>query len=214
MIKAVVFDMDGVIVDDIKCDFSCWKRALCRSGVNLSLGEYKRFSGMTAKQIFRKYIEDISDDDTIVLEGEKDKYFVECLKKGGVTMTRGLISFLNLLLDNSIAISLATAASKKKANSILEHFSIDSYFQVIVTGDDVSTGKPDPQIFLKASAILGMSPQECVVVEDAPNGVRAAKKGGMKCIAITTTHKAEELAEADKIINTFAELTFLTLSQL
>jgi|GEM_PF-5263490 hypothetical protein len=72
----------------------------------------------------------------------------------------------------------------------------------------------DPQIFLKASIMLGLRPEECVVIEDAPNGIRAAKKGNMKCIAITTTHKAEELTEADMIINAFTELTFPTLQRL
>lgn len=214
MAKSIIFDMDGVVVNSIECDFSSWKKVLQRFGKDLSFDEYKRFSGMKAKQIFRQYGEDVTDDSAILLENEKDDYFAECLKKGSVTIPRGLISLLDLLLDNMIDVSLATAASRKKVDSVLEYFGIASYFRVIITGDDVSAGKPDPQIFLKASTMLGLRPEECVVIEDAPNGIRAAKKGNMKCIAITATHKAEELTEADMIINAFTELTFPTLQRL
>ena len=214
MIKAVILDMDGVVIDSIRCDFLAWKRIFSRFEIELSFGEYKKFSGMKAWEILRQYVKNISEHEANILEGKREKYFSECLKRGGVMIMSGTQSFLNLLVQNGIHISLATAATRNKVADILKHFNIESYFRVIVTGDDVSRGKPDPETFLKVAEILNVRPEECVVIEDAPNGIMAAKNSNMKCIAITTTHAYKELTEADKIIDSFTELTLSTLRQL
>ena len=122
-------------------------------------------------------------------------------------MTTGLVDFLKEAKGN-VGLAIATSASQVKVDGILDYLDFRAYFEVIITADQVANGKPDPGIFLKAAASLGVWSAECVVFEDAVNGVKAAKSGGMKCVAITTTHTREELtdAKADMVIDSFSEI--------
>ncbi len=121
---------------------------------------------------------------------------------------------LESLIQNNLKTALATAAVKDKVRVVLEITGLNKYFSVVVTADEVSKGKPDPETFLKAAGKLSCKPEECVVIEDATNGIRAAKNANMKCIAITTTHHRAELEEADKTVESFAELTAETIKNL
>ena len=206
MIKAVIFDMDGVVADSTKCDFTAWRMIFSEFGSDLSFDTYKSFLGMKGIEIAKRYFPDISDDKAAGLQNKKEVYFIDCIEKEGLTATKGLVSFLDLIQKHNYHIALATAAIRDKAEAVLACLNLRSYFNVIVTSDDVSKGKPDPEMFLKAGTKLNAQPQECVVIEDAPNGVEAAKSGGMRCVAITTTHDNAELKEADLIIDSFDHL--------
>ncbi len=208
MIKAVIFDMDGVVVDSTSYDFAAWKRLFSEFGLELSFATYKSFLGMLGRDIVKKLMNrELTKNEAKTFEDKKEQYFIEAVGKGDLKAIDGLLKFLDELVKANYELALATAGSRMKVAAVLKKLNLEKYFGVIVTADDVIRGKPSPDIFLKAAEGLKYSPAECIVIEDAPNGVAAAKAAGMKCIAITTTHEGDELKSADKIIGSFDELT-------
>jgi HAD superfamily hydrolase (TIGR01509 family) len=155
----------------------------------------------------KKYIKpDAREEEAASLTRRKEEYFIEEIKKTKIKPTKGIERFLNDLKVNGIKMGIGTAAMKFKTNAILEELDLKHYFDVIVSAEEVKKGKPDPETYLKAVEMLDLKINECFVIEDAPNGIEAAKAGDIKCIAITTTHEKSELGRADKIIDSFDEL--------
>lgn len=199
--------MDGVLTDNKEQDFTAWKRVFADFGIDLSFDGYKAFTGMKGEEIIKKYIKPkAGDEEATTLTRRKEEYFIEEIKKTKIEPTEGVIKFLNDLKSNNIKMGIGTAAMEFKAYAILEELGIKSFFDVLVSADKVKKGKPDPETYLKVAEELNLSPEECIVIEDAPNGIEAAKNGGIKCIAIATTHEKSELKQADKIIDSFDEL--------
>lgn len=205
MIKAVIFDSDGVVVDTTQYDYDAWKKTLSEYGIDLSFPEYKVFLGMKGTEVVKKYLPHFSEDSALAIQNKKEDYLVSLVQRKGVQMIDGALDFIKKLKSKKIRIALATASPVKKLDAIMSALQIRNRFDAIVTADDVSKGKPNPEIFLKAAKKLGVSPRESIVIEDAPNGVEAAKSGGFTCVAITTTHQQKELRGADHIIDSFSD---------
>lgn len=215
MIKGVIFDMDGVITDNKEQDFTAWKRVFADFNLNLTFDGYKSFTGMKGEDIVKKYIvPGVDDKKASDLTIRKENYFIEEIKKTKIEPTVGIVRFLNDLQKNGIKMGIGTAAMEFKAEAILEELKFRQFFEVVISGEKVERGKPYPDTYLMAAKELGLKPEECVVIEDAPNGIEAAKRGGIKCIAILTTHKESEVAQADMIINLFDELNISELYNL
>lgn len=215
MIKAVIFDMDGTIIDTtVTHDFPIWKELLGEYGVDLSFLLFQSVLGKKAEEIYKHFIPTITDEQIKQSLDKRYRILAKSLEEKGLDLSPGLIAFLELLKKHDIKTALATGAGKEKVALIAKHFPLQKYFPVIVTSDEVARGKPHPDIFLKATEKLGIKPKDCIVMEDANNGIEAAHKAGMKAIAITTTHKREDLQDADKIIDSFNELTFEDIQSL
>ena len=142
---------------------------------------------------------------------KKLKYFTEIISQNGIQPVPFAVKLLQQLQQYDLKIALATSSRRKKMKMVLKLTGLLPYFEVIVTGEEVSRSKPAPDIFLMAAKKLDLTPIECLVIEDAINGIKAAKNAGMKCIAITTTHSAEMLQEADLIIDTYEAVNFQDL---
>lgn len=206
-IKGVIFDMDGVITDNKEQDFTAWKRVFADFGFNLTIKEYESFTGMKGEEIVCKYIKsDATEEEASSLTRRKEEYFIDEIQKTKIEATKGIETFLKDLKINNIKTGIGTAAMEFKANVILEELGLKNFFNIIVCAEKVKKGKPDPETYLKAAEELNLKPEECIVIEDAPNGIEAAKNAGIKCIAILTTHKESELGRADRIIRSFDEL--------
>ncbi|MFA5432346.1 MAG: HAD family phosphatase [Candidatus Paceibacterota bacterium] len=206
MIKGIIFDMDGVLTDNKEQDFTAWKRLFADFGLDLNFEGYKSFTGMKGEAIVLKYIRpEAKGDEATILTRRKEEYFIEEIKKIKIEPTKGVERLLNDLKKNNIKMGIGTAAMEFKANAILEELGIKDFFEILVSAEKVKNGKPDPETYLKVAEYLNLKPEECIVIEDAPNGIEAAKNGGIKCIAITTTHEDSELRKADKIIDSFDE---------
>lgn len=215
MVKAVLFDMDGVVADTTKLDFEVWQRIFLDFGKKLSLKGYKALFGMKAREVAKKLVNPkFSNEEAQAIETKKEHDVATAIKTHGLKPMPGLKDFLDGLLENNYKIALATAATKERAAAVLKELKLEDYFQEIVTADDVTRGKPSPDIFLKAAEKLNCPSKDCLVIEDAPNGINAARAAGMKVIAIATTHKRHELQAADKVISTFSELTIGELEAL
>jgi beta-phosphoglucomutase len=215
MIKGIIFDMDGVITDNGEQDFFAWKSLFADFNLDLTIEGYKSFTGMKGEEIVKKYVKpEASEEEASLLTRRKEDYFIKKIKETKIEPTKGIEKFLKDLKQNGVKMGIGTAAMEFKAYAILEELGLRDFFEVLVSAERVKKGKPDPETYLKVAEYLNLKPEECVVIEDAPNGIRAAKNGGIKCIAIVTTHKESELQEADKIIHSFDELVVSELVNL
>lgn len=213
MLHAIIFDMDDVILSSKPFDFPAWKRIFDDFGQGLTIEKYKSFLGMKNAEIIKKFFPFVKEDDIPGIQTKKELHFIELIKENGVSMTSGLVDFLNSV-KGEVGLAIATSAPMIKVDGILNYLDLRKYFEIIITADQVSKGKPYPDLFLKAAKKLKTKAKDCVVIEDAPNGIKAAKAGGMKCVAITTTHAREELKDADLIIDDFSEINLDKLKKL
>lgn len=198
--RAVLFDMDGVVVDSIEPDYAAWERIFAEHGKTLTFDIYKAFSGMKGRAIAMRYL-DIPADESTAVETRKEEYFIENARH--LTPLAGVERLISHLRERGVKIALVTASNTAKAKAMLGILKLS--FDALVTADDTEKGKPDPAPFLLGAQRVGVPPAECIVIEDAPNGLLAARRGGMHAIGITTTHSRGEL-DADRVIDSFAEL--------
>ncbi len=212
MIKAVIFDMDGVISDTLSLHAESESKVLLKYGIKMPPEEIiQKFNAVPDKQMFQKvfkmfnkvFEKNNKELDFHKIEDEKWQTFKELTKIGGIKIIPGSLKFIDLLLSNNFILGLASSSPQRIIDLILEALKIRKKFKVITCTEEVKKGKPAPDIFLLTAKKLGATPQNCVVFEDAPRGVQAAKAAGMKCIAITTTHKKVELEKADRIVEQF-----------
>ncbi len=210
----VIFDMDGVLVDTNGLIFDSFNVFLKPYGLSINDEEFKGYLGITAKGLVERWRKEygIVFDENFIKE-ETTRMHLDSLK--GYAIDPRLIGLLRDLRENNVPIAVGTSSPRKRAEKILDILGIRNFFSSIITGDDVSTHKPDPELFLKVAESMGVSPNTCVVIEDAENGIEAAKSSGMKAIGyMTKYHKREELKKADLIIDDFAELSYERIKKL
>ncbi|MBE0554874.1 MAG: beta-phosphoglucomutase family hydrolase [Rhodobacteraceae bacterium] len=205
LLKAVIFDLDGVIADTVPAHFSAWKRMFEEEGYAFDDQVYhdkvdgrRRFDGAQAVMV------DAPPDRVSAAAARKDAYFLTQIEQGQFRVFADTLDFLRACRAEGIA--LATASSSRNVRLVLEKAGIAGEFAAIVGGDDVSNGKPDPDIFLLAAERLGIGSDACVVIEDAISGVAAAKTGGFFCIGIDRTGQTERLAAADLVVESLSGL--------
>lgn len=211
---AVIFDMDGVIVDNSSFHVLAWNRFLLANGIAFKDDMKKKVFGATNREHLKIFFKrELSDAEVLDFENEKEHIYRE-IYAPLIKPVKGLIFFLQLLVENNIPIALATSAPKVNIDFVLEKTNTDRFFTKIYDASMVIKGKPDPEIYRKAIDSLGISPANSIVFEDSVNGIQAAKAAGAKVIALTTTHSAIELPLVDIIIKDFEGLTVSTLKKI
>lgn len=201
--KAIIFDMDGTLLESTTGDYKAWEKVFNDYGKQLTYQDYVPLLGIKSAEVIRKVLGVLNEDDVTRILKEKYDYFVEYVTANPVQPVDHAEDLLKALQGQDVLVGLATSSRRPKVDMIFEQLGYFQYFDTIVTGNEIENSKPAPDIFLKAAERLGLQPDECVVVEDGPIGVQAAKNANMKCIAITTTHPAEKLQQADMIIDTY-----------
>lgn len=213
MIKAVIFDMDGVITDTQHIHNETNAEVLQSYGIPLTPKDLSKFAGIPNKKtfadLFKKY--NINAD---VNKAVSEKWDLIKERTKTINAIPGALNLIQKLYDNKFKLAIASSSTADFIEHILTSLNIKNFFTVIVNGNEVEKGKPNPDIFLKAAQKLNVKPLNCLVLEDAPAGVKATKNAGMKCIAITTSHKKEQLKQADIIINSFDDLKLDIISTL
>jgi beta-phosphoglucomutase family hydrolase len=204
--KAVIFDMDGTLLESTEADYKAWEKVFNDYGKKLSFGDYVPLLGIRSADVIRDHIGKSDKEDVTRILKEKFDYFVEYINANPVQAVEGAEDFLKSLSKYNLKIGLATSSRKEKMKMVLEQLNFLPYFDTIVTGEEVENSKPAPDIFLKAAERLGVTANECLVFEDGPIGVAAAKNAKMKCVAITETHTAEQLHHADLTIDTYTDV--------
>jgi HAD superfamily hydrolase (TIGR01509 family) len=207
--KAVIFDMDGVIVDSEPLAAAHTNQFLLSLGVkdpSLFTGNIK---GRNSHDVWSLYIEtfNLPHDLQELKTRSRQSYLDYLAALPELPEIPGAIEFIKYCHGKHYKLAIASGASLERITIFLERLSIREYFDVVVNGDDIQQSKPAPEIFLLAAERLSVKPADCVVVEDAENGVRAAKAAGMKCIAyFGSDHNTDDLLAADLVVNDFHAL--------
>jgi HAD superfamily hydrolase (TIGR01509 family) len=212
---AVIFDMDGVIVDSNPYHKIALKQFCEKHSYHLSDAELKsRIFGRTNKDwLMSLFNGKLTDKQVKEFEDEKESLFREIFAQH-IKPVEGLISFLEMLKARQIPRAVATSAPPANVQFTLEKTGTQKFFQVVVDGDAVENSKPHPEIYLKTIAAIHFLPERCIVIEDSLSGITAGRQAGCKVIGITTTHTREEMRETDLVIDDFNDLIFNDLINL
>ena len=214
MPKAVIWDMDGVIIDSAPYHFKAWQEVFQNRGVTFTEEDFKRYFGQRNDTIISNVLgESLSTSQIDTIADEKERDFRQRVKQH-VKPLPGAIELIKSLKEHGFKLALASSAPIENIQLVTQGLGINNYFHVIVSGREVKEGKPSPQGFLLAAKKLGVAPENCIVVEDAVAGVTAAKRAGMYCLAVTNTHPRVSLKEADVIIDTLESVTMNDLERL
>ena len=200
--KAFIFDLNGTMIDDMEFHSRAWSSILNEDlGAGLSAEEVKReMYGKNSKLLERIFGKaHFSPERELELSMEKERRYQKAYLPY-MKLIDGLAIFLEQAQDQQVGMAIGSAAIPFNIDYILDNLNIRGYFKAIVSADDVVLSKPDPETFLKAAALLGVKPADCIVFEDAPKGVEAAKNAGMKTVVLTTMHEKDEFANGDHIV--------------
>jgi beta-phosphoglucomutase len=205
--KAVLFDMDGVVVDNLPYHVDAWLLFCERHHIPLTREVfYRELNGMNSKDTFEWfYQKEMTRAEVEVLEEEKEILY-RGFYKDHMKPALGLLPFLKALRTHGIKTALATSAGPGNIDFIVDGLGIRDQFDAIIGGAEVRKGKPDPEIYLKAAAMVGVDPADCWVIEDSLQGIASGLNAGMQVVGITTSHSATELAHTQWIASDFVGL--------
>ena len=205
--RAVIFDLDGTLLDNNAFHLESWKQYLRQINREMSDEEYnEKINGRTNRDVVKYlYGENLSEDEIWKYTMEKEALYRE-LYKPHIAPVAGLMDLLKQLDNLQVPMAIATSGVQVNIDFMFEHVPIKKFFRKVVDSSYITRGKPDPEIFLKAAEFLQTPPSECLVFEDAVVGVKAAKAAGMKVVAVLTTHTSDELSGSDLIVQDYREL--------
>ncbi|MES2518283.1 MAG: beta-phosphoglucomutase [Bacteroidota bacterium] len=205
--KACLFDLDGVIVDTAVYHFQAWRRLANELGFDFTEHQNEQLKGISRMESLDLILKwgnvSLTETEKLAWATRKNDWYLELVKQMTPNeVLKGVPKFLTSLRENGIKIALGSASKNSKL--ILERINMLDYFDAIIDGNNITKGKPDPQVFLLGAEATGCKPEVCVVFEDAVAGVQAGKAGGMKVIGVGS---ADILFEADFVIKGFEEMT-------
>lgn len=202
----VIFDLDGVLVDSGWAHKQSWFDLAEKEGLSMSEEFFTSTFGMRNDKIIPKMKDGASPEYIAELSDWKEQRYREIIAEK-LTLPAGVGELLEDLKQNGFLMAVGSSAPKANLNLCLERVRIKDYFDACVTGEEVVEGKPAPETFLRAAGKIGLSPDCCVVVEDAIQGVEAGKAAGMSVVAVTTTRDRKDLSAANIIVDSLGELT-------
>ena len=206
--KAVIFDMDGVIIDSEPIHFEVDMQTMREFGVNISKDELNKYVGTTNEYMLNDLINKYKIQKSIkeILE-YKMELTIRRIKETKINAISGIPELLISLKHNNIKTAIGSSSPKELIITVIEKFQLGKYFDCIVSGDEVKEGKPKPDIYLEVSKRIGVNPEECIVIEDSRNGVLAAKNAGMKCFGFRNVNSGnQDLSKADIIVDSIRNI--------
>jgi beta-phosphoglucomutase len=203
---AILFDMDGVIVDNHKYHMKAWEVFSRRYDIKTEADKLTEMFGGTNEEILPEMFgRKLGKQELDRLADEKEALYRQLYAEHMVE-TPGLSSFLQRMHHAGIPMAVATSAPPANADFVLDTLGIRHFFQYVTTASDITHGKPHPEIYLLTASRLGIAPENCIVIEDSTRGIQSGLAAGMRVIAITTTHKAEMLGDAHRVVEGFEGL--------
>ena len=208
MLKAVIFDMDGVLIDSEPVHYQANKEIMEEFGYSLDYEYYKGFIGSTLTHMWetlkKKY--DIKKD-IKELNAMSEKYSRDVVKRDGYINIPGACELVKMFNKNGIKLAVASSSSAYIIEDVLNSLDIKEYFDAVVSGENIKNPKPAPDIFLAAAEKIGVSPEECIVIEDSANGVNGAQKAGMTAVGYINPNSGDQnLSNADYLVESFEGL--------
>ncbi len=216
MLKAVLLDMDGTLLDSESCHLEAVKRLLKELGIDASSDNIDYGAGTDYETIWEENIRRF--DIGLPLEELLKRQInvtVRYFNEAKIYEARGVTAFLKLMKEKGMLLAVGSSSPVRVVDTILKKLCIDEYMDYICGAEDVELVKPAPDVFVHIAEYLGVEPAECIVIEDSPVGIEAAKNAGMKCIAVSHNESVNDVAlQADKIVFSFSELDYASLFSL
>jgi beta-phosphoglucomutase len=214
-ISAILFDLDGVVIDSEPAHERSLIEASDRLGCRITLSDTKQFKGSTeldCARILQKLTGSTQTDLSRIVQLRIDS-FRGLFKE--IDLVEGVLPFLCQCKARKWPIALTTSAQRAMQELAFRQFGLSKYFDVVVTGNDITHGKPHPEPYLKTAEKIGYPPLQCLVIDDSTNGVRSAKAAGCQAVGITTSFSSDTLlgAGADIVVQSFAELGIMLFDQ-
>lgn len=200
MLRAVIFDWDGVVVDSSAHHERSWEILAAERGLPLPGDHFKRGFGQKNNRIIPDLGWATDPSEVDALARQKEEIYRSLVRHQGVRPLPGVRELLAALQDAPVPCAIGSSTERANLDCLLDLMELRQFFTVIVSGEEVVHGKPDPSIFLLAAERLGADPADCVVIEDALVGIEAAKRAGMTVLAVTTTEPPQALAAADRVV--------------
>lgn len=209
MLKAVIFDMDGVIIDSEPLHYRAYHAMFDEVGITVSAELYDSLTGKSTINVCKQLKDHFGLDQSpeelatikrkhydVIFENDKDFDLIE-----------GVRDLIQNYFENGLTLVLGSSATMASIDRIFKRFNLDQYFKAKLSGAELKASKPHPEIFIKAAEATGFTPEECVVIEDATNGIEAAKGAGIFCVGFDSEHsKNQDYSKADLVINDFNEI--------
>ena len=194
-VEAFIFDMDGTMIDSMPWHARSWVEFVARHGLKLDVTDIlARTTGRTGTECMRELFErELSDAECQALVHEKEEIY-RAMFSDNFTEVAGFTAFAKAAVARGLKVAVGTAGDKHNIEFAMSRLKMDPLPLAIVGGDEGFAGKPTPEIFLEAARRIGVAPARCIVFEDAPFGIEAARRGGMRAVAVCSTHTAAELA--------------------
>ena len=217
MLKAVIFDMDGVIVNSEPLHHLAYKKMFEEFQLDVSNSLYESFTGQSTHSICKQLCEifNIYEDPNLLVQSKRKHFKVIFDNDTSFQMIDGALELIQDYFDNNITLVLASSASMTNIERIFEKFDLNKYFKSRISGADLKESKPNPEIFVKAAKLSGHSKDECIVIEDSTNGIIAAKSAGIYCVGYNSFNsKNQNYDNANIIITDLNEIKFKKVSEL
>src|SRR5579862_538135 len=210
MIQAVIFDLDGVIIDSEPIHFRLENQMLEELNIVLTLQDYSSFVGTSTQTMWRRIIDkhQLPYSASELAEKNHARYLEILGQSKELTPIPGISALIKGLYENNFKIAVASSSVPDIIAAVLEKFNLSGFFLTTVSGAELPHSKPHPGIFLKTAELINCSPSECLVIEDSKNGIVAAKAAGMRCIGFLNPNSGvQDLSKADVIIKSFKEIS-------
>jgi beta-phosphoglucomutase family hydrolase len=204
---AALFDWDGVVIDSSRQHERGWERVAVEEGRVLPPGSFKRSFGMKNDRVITELLGWTRDPEEIArLSRRKEEIYRELVRHDRLAPLPGVVEWLNALRVARVPCAVASSTPRENIECVIDALKLRDYFAAFVVAEDVTHGKPHPEVFLLAARRLGVPPDRCVVFEDAHVGLEAARAAGMKVVGVATTHAPDTLRDADCVVLRIDEL--------
>jgi HAD superfamily hydrolase (TIGR01509 family) len=217
MIQAVIFDMDGVIIDSEPVYFNIDKQMFEELNIAVSFEEHCSYVGTSSQNMWNAIIKKhgITDQPEELMKKEYSLYKEHLVNANDLQPIDGVVELINELYENNFKLVLASSSRMETIDIVLNKFKLVEFFMAKVSGSELAHSKPHPEIFLRSAQLIKSEPGECIVIEDSKNGVSAAKAAGMKCIGFLNPSSGDQdLKNADMVVRSLKGLNADTVKSL
>jgi len=205
---AAIFDWDGVVIDSSRQHERGWEMLATEEGHVLPAGLFQRSFGMKNDRVITELLGWTRDPERIRrLSYRKEQLYRELIQHDHIAPLPGVVAWLNVLRAACVPCAIASSTPRGNIECVIDALNLRDFFAGTVAAEDVMQGKPHPEVFLLAARNFGAPPARCVVFEDAHVGIEAARAAGMKVVGVATTHPAETLRDADRVVHRLDELS-------
>jgi HAD superfamily hydrolase (TIGR01509 family) len=206
LVQAILWDMDGVLVDSGEAHHNAWKLLYAERSQEITYEDFAATFGMANPFIIRRWLGQDTSDEVVQAVAERKEQIFRTQVRSHVHLLPGVRDWLEHFRRSGYRQAVASSGEMANVVAIVSAMGVGNYFDALVSGAFLPRSKPDPAIFLAAAAAVGALPAECLVLEDSTAGVEAARRAGMRCIALTTTNPRDKLGQADLVVDSLEEL--------